>query len=463
MSFAAYAITFIGIYMLAMVAIGVWIARRETTGDFIIGGRKVGLLPTAASLAASFRDGAGIALWLTLGLHGGYGPAFWFFTAIGVSAFVISYFGPRVRQQAEEFNHLTMSERVEQFIGPHTARLTAIVTLVFSLFLIALQYHIAGGVFARMLGWQPVWGIALVMGILITYLVMGGYKSVIITDTIQFFIIVSFIALPLFVQPTLADIGNVASIVSGTLDETLSYVFGGFFLLLVLPECWQRIMSARDMRTVKWSMPLAVLLLVIMTLSLVWFGMGLRLAVPDINMAEPYFDLFTGEGKLPAPMLGYIALVFIAITMSTQSASCYAFVATLGKVLMKSSVNTDRKYMYFSRIAMVVVLIVSAALALLISDVIRYFFDVLGFIIVLAPIYIVAAMTPTPWLGNTPAARAELDRTLVAITLVAIALYLVLFLTDASKITLNALNMPVLMASVVTGLYVWRRKLAYKG
>ena len=50
-----------------------------------------------------------------------------------------------------------------------------------------------------------------------------------------------------------------------------------------------------------------------------------------------------------------------------------------------------------------------------------------------------------------------------AITLVAIVLYLVLFLTDASKISYNALNLPVLMSCVVTGLYVWRRKLAYKG
>lgn len=462
MHYSTYAFMFIGIYMVAMVAVGYLIMRRESSQDFMIGGRNVGLLPTSASLAASFRDGAGIALWLTLGLHGGYGPAFWFFLAILLSSFVVSALGPKVRTEAAANGQLTINERVETFVGRRSAKLSAAVTLLFSIFLIALQYHIAGGVFARMLGWQEAYGVALVAGILIVYLVAGGYKSVIITDTIQFFIILSFIILPLFVMPDMADVANVGSIVGSSLDETISYFLSGFFYLLVLPECWQRIISARNLKVVKWGVPLAVIMLVFMTLSLIWFGMGLRVHVPDLNVAEPYFDLFTGDGKLAGWILGYIALVFIAITMSTQSSSCYAFVSTLGKVFMKDQVSSDRRYVYFSRLAMVSVLILTALLALFISDVIRYFFDVLGFVVCLAPLYIVAAITPQPWLGQTPAARDRLDRDMTAITALGLLLYLLQFFSGGTDYTLTAPSLPVVAISLLTAVYLWQHKRAYK-
>lgn len=462
MHYSTYAFLFIGFYMAAMVWVGYWIMRRETSQDFMIGGRNVGLLPTSASLAASFRDGAGIALWLTLGLQGGYGPAFWFFLAILLSSFLVSYLGPKVRAEAALHGHLTISERVEMVVGVRSAKLSAAVTLLFSIFLIALQYHIAGGVFARMLGWEEVYGVALVAAILIVYLVAGGYRSVIITDTIQFFIILSFILLPLFVVPDMKDVANVSSVFSGSLDETLSYVLGGFFALFILPECWQRVISARNNSVVRWGTPLAVVMLVFMTLSLIWFGMGLRVHVPDLNIAEPYFDLFTGDGKLAGWMLGYIALVFVAITMSTQSASCYAFVSTLGKVFMKDQVNSDKRYVYFSRIAMILVLLVTAALALVISDVIRYFFDILGFVVCLAPLYLVAAVAPQPWLGNTPAAREKLDRDMFAITMLGLALYLAQFFAEATAYTLTAPSLPVVVISILTGIYLWVQKGTYK-
>lgn len=182
--------------------------------------------------------------------------------------------------------------------------------------------------------------------------------------------------------------------------------------------------------------------------------MGLRVHVPDLNLAEPYFDLFTGDGKLAGWILGYIALVFVAITMSTQSASCYAFVATLGKVFMKEQAVNERRYVLYSRIAMVVLLLATAALALSISNVIRYFFDILGFVVCLAPLYLVAAMAPRPWLGASPAARDKLDRDMRALTLLGLALYLFQFFAEGTSYTLTAPTLPVVVISVLTVIYL---------
>lgn len=129
-SFKFYAFMFIGIYLTAMVAIGIWLGRREDEQGFIIGNRNVGILPTAASLAASFRDGGGIAFWIAAGFTASYG-GLWLLAGVMTSLLILGFIGPALRHQAAQSGHITIQERVRDMVGPYSARLTSTLSLIF--------------------------------------------------------------------------------------------------------------------------------------------------------------------------------------------------------------------------------------------------------------------------------------------------------------------------------------------
>jgi solute:Na+ symporter, SSS family len=453
MLYANEALWMIGIYLVGMIAVGYYLAKRESAQDFIISNRDVGIIPTAGSLAASFRDGGGIAIWITMGLAASYGPM-WLLVGVGLAAVVLSIIGPKLRDQAARDGHITIAERVAGKIGPASTILSALVTMVFGLFLIALQFHVAGGVFANIIGWPAAAGVAIIAIILVFYLVAGGYKSVIITDTIQFFLIFSLIVIPFFLPPTWVDVANIASFTDFGLNDKLAFLLFGFFVLLVMPECWQRIYSARDARVIRYSLPLMTVMLIIMTLSLIWLGMGLRITMPDIDRAQPYLDLFNHPGLMPGWLMGYIAMVFLAITMSTQSAATYAFVATVNKVFLPSHSDTDAKYIRMSRLLMIVLLIGAAVISLTVSDAMKFVLDIIAFINCLAPLYMIAALNLLPN-GEAPAIRKRHDWVIAIVTAIGCAMftYIVLNKLNAESFLLSSL--PSLLVTAVLAAYVW--------
>ena len=423
-SFKFYAFLLIGIYLVVMVVTGLWFGRREDTGDFTIGNRNIGLIPTAASLAASFRDGGGIVFWITAGFAASY-SGLWLFVGIAGSAIILSIIGPKLRVESDKDGHITIQERVRDYLGPLSARLSTIVSLIFGILLIALQYHVTGNIFAEILGVPKIVGVTVVALILIAYIVTGGYKSVVVTDTIQFFIMFSLVIIPLLIHPSMVDITNVKSVTEIPFFDGLALVLFGLNYLLIAPECWQRIFSSRNDTTARWGVPLTVIVLIIMTLSLIWLGMGLKQVYPTINKASLYTQMFQDNAAIAPWVLGYILLVFVSITMSTQSAACYGFVSTLAKIFRREQTREAAAYVAFSRKGIVCALIVSAVLSLTVNKTVEYMFDIIGFVICLSPMYVLSAVASRlpSVAGLRDTSRAILDRVVAAVTALGILVF----------------------------------------
>ena len=417
--FKFYAFLFVGVYLVALILTGLWYGRREDAGDFIIGNRNIGVLPTAASLAASFRDGGGLVFWITSGFVASY-AGLWLFVGVAISVLILSIIGPKLRTEAGTDGHITIQERVDTYIGTYSSKLTAVVSLIFGGLIIALQYHVSGTIFAEILGVPKVAGVAIVGAIIAAYMVTGGYKSVIVTDTIQFFIMFSLVAVPFLVPPVVSDVTNFKSFLEGDFQTSLALMLFGIYYLLIAPECWQRIFSAKNERVVRIGLPLTLLMLVLMTFSLLWLGMGLRQVYPDIDKLTLYAKMFQDNALISPWVLGYILLVFLSITMSTQSAACYGCVSTFGKIFMPALSHEPKCYIAFTRIGIVVVLCISAVMSLTVSKAIEYMFDIVGFMTCLAPTYVLAALAPR--LGFADKIRS-MDKSVAMATLAGIVLF----------------------------------------
>ncbi len=378
-------------YFAAMVFVGFLASRNQTHQGFIIGNRNVGYIPTIGSLATSFRDGMGVIFWFGFGVATGYG-GLWMFVGVLLGMIVYIIIGPSVRKIAKEHDYITIGEMLRARYGVITEKTTAFIIIAFAFMLIAVQLHVAGNLFSTIMGTDPWIGIASVVAVVGFYLFFGGYSTVVKTDAVQFFLIIALIAAPLFFAPPIDSVMNFSSIGSLGFNSSLGLVLIGFFYVLSGAETWQRVFSARNDKVIRYSFPISGIFLIIMTLSLIFLGMA---SAPflgsNIQTDKAFYMIFEGNFISPV-LLAFIAVVVMAICMSTLDTFCYLIASTIGKNFMPKQVVSERKnYIRFSQVVIILTLIGMSVLALTISDVIMFAFDAASLLFILSPVYLYAA------------------------------------------------------------------------
>ncbi len=435
----------IGIYFAVMIIIGLLASRKQSHEGFVIGSRDVGYIPTIGSLATSFRDGMGILFWFGFGATTGYG-GLWLIVGAIAGLVVYTIIGPRVRDIAKRHDYVTIGEMIRAQVGVVTERTTALIIIVFALLYSAMQLYVSGNLFAVVLGldaWGGVWGVALVVGF---YLFFGGYSTVVKTDAIQFFLIISLILIPLFFVPAREDVTNFASAFSLPADLSWALALIGFCFPLSSADTWQRVFSARNDNVIHYSFPLAGVMLGIMTLSLIFLGMAAKPYLGDnISTDNAFFLIF--EGNYIAPwLLAFIAVVTMAICMSTLDTMSYLGAATIAKNFMPPRITEKREqYVLTSRIIMLVTLVGMAIVAMTITDVIQFLFDTASLLFILTPVYVAVAFG----LPHHKHRRTDVMMTLA--TVISALFYLFLFVNEYfDKYALTMLA-PVALNIVLVG------------
>ena len=172
-----------GLYLLAILALGAYFMRQENTVDYFLGGRGFHWFPVALSMFASlFSATSYVAAPAEAFNHG--------MTLFLKSAAVILGVPPAVIIFVRFFRRLSLTTAYEYL----ERRFNLAVRLVTSfLFLLLRSFWLGVVLFASAValepatGW-PVWGSVLLVGtVAIVYTTMGGIKSVIWIEVIQFF------------------------------------------------------------------------------------------------------------------------------------------------------------------------------------------------------------------------------------------------------------------------------------
>ncbi len=426
----------IGAYFILMIAIGLMASRKSNHEGFVIGNRNVGFIPTVGSLAAGFRDGSGIAFWVGFGAVAGY-AGIWVMVGIFAGLLLYSIFGYKMRKIAKENDYITVGEMIRQKLGSITERISSLCVLFFVLMGIAIQLYVSGHLFATVLGVDAFWGIFSVASVVGIYLFFGGYDTVVKTDAIQFFIILSLIAIPLFFPPKAEYVLDFGTAVSSSSLDNFTFFFIGFCFVLSTSETWQRVFSAKNRKVIKYGFPAAGLFLIIMTLSLIFLGMAVKDFVPaDVAMDQIVYEIFKGN-FMSVPLMAFIAVVFMAITMSTLDTSCYLTASTLAKNFLPPKITENRDaYIKFSKIVMILILVCMSVLALTISDVIQFLFSAAGMLFILTPVYV--------FLGFGFYKKSRLMDALISISLViSIVVYIYLFVNGAFE------QMPMMLVPAI--------------
>ncbi len=181
----------LGIYFAVMIAIGVYAWRKSTsTSDgYLLGGRDLGPAVTALSAGASDMSG-----WLLMGLPGaifltGVSQAW-----IGIGLVVGAYLNyrlvaPRLRTYTElAGDAITVPDFLEQRFHDrkHVLRIISALVIIVFFTLYTSSGMVAGGkLAASALGMDYATGVVVTAGVVVLYVVMGGFLAVSLTDFVQ--------------------------------------------------------------------------------------------------------------------------------------------------------------------------------------------------------------------------------------------------------------------------------------
>lgn len=181
----------LAVYFAGMIAIGVYAWRKSTQDSegYLLGGRNLGPAVTALSAGASDMSG-----WLLMGLPGAIFLAGFNQAWIGIGLVIGAYLNyrlvaPRLRTYTEiAGDAITVPDFLEERYHDrsHTLRIISALVIIVFFTLYTSSGMVAGGKLAESaLGLPYTTGVYLTAGVVVLYVVLGGFLAVSLTDFVQ--------------------------------------------------------------------------------------------------------------------------------------------------------------------------------------------------------------------------------------------------------------------------------------
>lgn len=318
------------LYAIGMIGIGVWGMRRAVTrGDYLLAGRRLGVLPYAGAMSALVLGGASTVGGVALGYKHGLSGA-WLVAAIAIGLAALSaLFAKRLAKLGVG----TVTQMLELRYGPGPTLFPGLVMVLYTFMLAATSTLAYATVFRVVLG-LPDWAGVLIGGtIVLAYSLLGGMWSITLTDIVQ--LIVTTIGL-LFVLLPLALLGAGGfEGMAARLDEAFfsPWSIGGATIvtylvtfslgMLIGQDIWQRLFTARTPRVAVSGGLGAAGYALLYGVAGALIGAAARVLLPDLSNPDDAFAAVTQ--LLVAP--GVRGLVFAAALAAMMSTASGAIIA----------------------------------------------------------------------------------------------------------------------------------------
>mgnify|MGYP001493027246 CR=1 FL=1 len=338
----------VGLYMVALVAIGVIASRRMTSvRDYYAGNKRFGFLAAAFSARAT-----GESAWLLLGLTGMGAmlgvQAFWVVVGevLGVAGAWLLMCRP-FKRLTDQYDSLTIPDYLESRFNDDTQRLRKVAAtclVVFVTVYVSAQIDATGTAFESFLGIDYYLGALIGFAVVMAYIVSGGFVAVVWSDVFQgTLMFLGLVTLPII---ALVSLGGWGEMMAGlaSIDPDLTRLSGpggwsGIRILEVLglsliglgflgsPQIFVRFLSLKSEDEVAPGAATALVWTLLADSGAVVTGMvGRAILAPagqpvDVlgNGGQNVLPLLV-EHALPAVLVGlFIAIVLSAIMSTVDS------------------------------------------------------------------------------------------------------------------------------------------------
>jgi sodium/proline symporter len=400
-----------GVYLVAMIFIGLWYARRSSNSPEEYFLAKRGFGPWVAALSAEASDMSG---WLLMGLPGvayftGYGEAFWTALGLFIGTWVNwALVAKRLRSYSQiADNAITLPEFFSKRFHDKKRVLlaiAAIISLVFFSIYVGAQFITFGKLFSYVFNAPMVAMVLLGAFLVLFYTLLGGFWAVGMTDLIQGILMIGALVLVLifaFFQaggvtgiaerlanfPRFTDFFGIATPVlengvqkvsAGspqfgpgadygllTIVSTMAWGLGYFGM----PQVLVRFMALKKTSMVRSSMTIAVIWCFIAQAAAVLIGITGRAYFPDLLTtaaeAENIF-IHLGIRFFPPLLAGVVISGILAASMSSSDSYMLIVSSSLANDIFKDMLKKDASdtlVLWVARIAMLLVTVFGVIIA----------------------------------------------------------------------------------------------------
>ncbi|WP_051215849.1 sodium:solute symporter family protein [Ferrimonas futtsuensis] len=366
-------------YLMALLAVGLYYYRRHRGGeDYYLAGRNLPAKHVGFSIAAT-DVGGGFSIGLAgLGFTMGLSASWLLFTGLLGAWLTAVLLIPKVKRRDQTQNLFTYPDLLRHHFGPRVAMIAALISGVGYLGFTSAQL-LAGAKLASVtlipdsLSFDSPLTLALwiIGGTTILYTAFGGLKAVIMTDSIQWLVLLLgllCLALPMAwsqvggwsgLNATLPEHFFSLSSISGiTLINWMVTITPIWFVAMTL---YQRIYACRDDATAKRAWFMAGLLeYPVMAFSGVLLGMCARVLLPEMD-AESAVPAMIRD-LLPVGVTGLVVAAYFSAIMSTADSCLMACSGNLLNDLMGLRDN-DRYTVRYSMLATLILGVIAIILA----------------------------------------------------------------------------------------------------
>ena len=389
----------IAIYLMGMIGVGVWFAKKHTDfDDFFLAGRTLTtpllittLISTYYGIDVLFGDSQlgftnGVVAWF------GYArPTYAFFL---IAAFFLA-------QRLKEEDFKSLPDILDKYYGKNTRYVGAVTSFIYSLPALSLYgFGMLGDV---ILGWEPIMGMLVLGGIALVYTLTGGFWAVVLTDSIQFLFMCVVLALAVpFAMNFIGGFDKMIDILEpsyfdtmGDLSIWLIIIYASTGLaILVEPTFYQRIFAAKSYKNVRNALIIGIFIWGsydwIITIIAMAAKTGVLQGILPTDLAPDAALLTVMVAALPAGALGLFMAGVLSTEMSTLDSYCLVAGGNVAYDIYRPAIKpdaTDEELIKKTRYGILLSWILGLAMAV-------SFDQMLGLWVFMASILISSVMVP---------------------------------------------------------------------
>lgn len=323
---------------------------------FLIGNRSITGILVAVGIVMSWVDATSFGYVGGMGYDVGWGVSAYILGAV-ITFLWLAYLAPRIRTIAANGNMYMMTDIIRQKFSKRCGLISGIsVHLYFALWML-LQFIVGPQVVQAILG-IPTIVTSIIMGsVTLIYLLLGGFRSQVYTDVIQFalFSVMALLLVGLFIPSLPQWVAPVQTFGSLGLFSWISLFIASAAATIAAPDVWQRIYSARSEKDARSAMILCFGLMSVVYTVFASFGMIIKhfgWAATSNDVSAAIFQHIVPHWFLPIAVVA-----FFAIIMSTIATTLFGSSMAISNDILYGLGFIKRERIYFwQKLVMVIVI-----------------------------------------------------------------------------------------------------------
>ena len=372
----------VALYCAVVIAVGVFSRTKGQTSlaDYFVGNRSLGAFVAFFTYVATFHSS--FAFIGAAGQMYSSGIKFFAtFTSCVVSPLMIYIIGRPTWYLGQKYNYMTQGELVGDYYESKALRyLVAIVSLIFLVPYLQSQIAAGGIIFETISEGRVSYllGCVILYAVIIGYILLGGFKAVAWTDTIQgiLMIVMIWIAGGVVLVRTSGTMSwnNLMQTMATQFPEkvlipveywpTYMTSFISLFGISIYPPSFQRFFAVKNPKTLKWLSVTTPIYLIFFYVPIMIISFSGVVYMPGLEKADQVVPMMLTQYASPI-LVGLVMAGALAATMSSTDSQLHSassiFTVDLYKG-MKPDVS-DKKALLAGKVFIVVISAVALALS----------------------------------------------------------------------------------------------------